>query len=153
MPPDCITARDSAFGRKSYNEGMKRRHFLLLPAAAAHAAETKAESLRGRLQVDEPPAILTADGRRVLVDGDAQVRGALRDKRLAGADFEVVGRFDEAGVFQAAPIHENPLFVHKDGKRLFVTYWCDVCAIRTRTPGICWCCQEETELDLRERKD
>jgi hypothetical protein len=31
-----------------------------------------------------------------------------------------------------------------------VTYWCAVCAIRTFTPGICWCCREETELDLLE---
>jgi hypothetical protein len=31
-----------------------------------------------------------------------------------------------------------------------VTYWCEVCAIRTYTPGECMCCQENTELDLRD---
>lgn len=95
----------------------------------------------------------TADGRRVPVDGDDQVRGVLRDKRVIGSEFEVIGRLDANGVFHAAPIHENPLFVYRDGQRLYVTYWCDICAIRTRTPDLCWCCREDTELDLRDRKD
>jgi hypothetical protein len=132
---------------------MRRRVLLLLPAAAFHAAASSPASVRGKLLASDPPAIETPDGRRIPVDGDDQVRGVLRDKRVIGSDFEVVGSLDPNGVFQAAPIHENPLFVHKSGQRLFVTYWCDICAIRTRTPGVCWCCQEETELDLRDRKD
>lgn len=119
----------------------------------AWAAETGATSLRGRLLAGEPPTVETAGGERVPVDGDEQVRAVLRDKRVIGSEFEVVGQKSAKGVFQAAPIHENPLFIHRGGKRLYVTYWCDVCAIRTRAPGICWCCQEETELDLRDRKD
>lgn len=154
MPHDCITGRTVHYpDDKDYNKIMRRRHLLLLPAAGIWAAEIEGKSLRGRLLGGEPPAIGTPDGRRVPVDGDAQVRGVLRDKRLLDSDFEVVGKMDDNGVFQAAPIHQNPLFVHRGGKRLYVTYWCDVCAIRTRTPGICWCCQEETELDLRDRKD
>jgi hypothetical protein len=121
--------------------------------AAGWAAEPGAASIRGRLEGGEPAVVVTADGRRVAVDGDEQVRGVLKDKRVIGSDFEVVGRMDANGVFQASPIHENPLFVHRGGRRLFVTYWCDICAIRTRTPGLCWCCQEDTELDLRDRKD
>ena len=144
MTLDCI---------RDYNNSVRRRHFFLLPAAGIFAAETGANALRGRLLAGEPPTVETADGRRVPVDGDEQVRGVLRDKRVIGAELEVVGRKDANGVFQAAPIHENPLFVHRGGKRLYVTYWCDICAIRTRTPGICWCCQEDTELDLRDRKD
>lgn len=132
---------------------MRRRHFFLLPAAGLWAAEPDGKALRGKLIAGEPPTIELPDGRRVPVDGDKQVRGVLRDTRVIGSDVEVLGHMDAKGVWQAAPIHENPFFVHKDGKRLYVTYWCDVCAIRTRTPGICWCCQEETELDLRDRKD
>lgn len=132
---------------------MRRRKFLFLPAAGLLAAEAEGKSLRGRLREGEPPTLELPDGRRVPVDGDKQVRGVLRDKRVIGSDLEVLGKMDSQGVWLAAPIHENPLFVHKDGKRLYVTYWCDVCAIRTRTPGVCWCCQEETELDLRDRKD
>jgi hypothetical protein len=45
------------------------------------------------------------------------------------------------------------MFVHQGGKRLFVTYWCDVCSIRTYTPGLCLCCRKETDLDLRESLD
>ena len=117
------------------------------------AYDSRPAALRGRLLASEPPSVETADGRRVRVDGDEQVRGVLRDKRVIGSEFEVIGRLDADGVFRAAPIHENPLFVHQGGKRLYVTYWCDICAIRTRTPDLCWCCREETELDLRDRKD
>ncbi|MBI2687144.1 MAG: hypothetical protein HYX27_12575 [Acidobacteria bacterium] len=132
---------------------MRRRYLLLFPLIAARAAELGAGTIRGWLTAGDQPLVVTSDGRRIPVDGDEQVRGVLRDKRVIGSDFEVVGQMGANGVFMAAPIHENPLFVHKGGKRLYVTYWCDVCAIRTRTPGVCWCCQEETELDLRERKD
>ena len=31
-----------------------------------------------------------------------------------------------------------------------VTYWCEVCAIRSYTPGLCVCCRDETTLDLRD---
>ncbi len=132
---------------------MERRRLILFLALAGRGLRAAAATLRGKLVPGEPPTVETADGRRVPVDGDNEVRGVLRDKRVIGSDFEVEGALGGNGVFQANPIHENPLFVHKGGKRLYVTYWCDVCAIRTRTPGVCWCCQEETELDLRERKD
>jgi len=139
--------------RNDYNGRVRRRHLLFLSAAGAWAAEVTGASVRGRLLAGPPPTLQTTGGRRIPVDGDEQVRGVLRDSRVIGSDFEVVGQLDANGVFQAAPIHENPLFIHRGGKRLFVTYWCDVCAIRTRTPGVCWCCQEDTELDLRDRKD
>ena len=48
------------------------------------------------------------------------------------------------------PFHTRPLYVIKDGKHLMVTFWCDTCSIRTYEPGPCWCCQRETELDLRD---
>lgn len=144
MTLDCI---------RDYNNSVRRRYFILLPAAGIFAAETVLRPLRGRLLAGDPPTVETADGRRVPVDGDEQVRGVLRDKRVIGSEVEVMGLLDPNGVFHAAPIHENPLFVHKGGKRLYVTYWCEICAIRTRTPGMCWCCQEDTELDLRDRKD
>ena len=132
---------------------MKRRHLLLIFAAGVRGAETRATALRGTLRAGEPPTVETAGGKRVPVDGDTEIRGVLRDKRVIGSDFEVMGNLDGNGTFQALAVHENPLFVYKGGRRLYVTYWCDVCAIRTRTPGVCWCCQEETELDLRDRKD
>jgi hypothetical protein len=60
----------------------------------------------------------------------------LNDKRLAGFDLEAKGRFT------------GP--VHKDGHVKVITYWCDVCSIRTYTPGPCRCGQKEPLLDLRD---
>ena len=135
-----------------YYDNMERRGFLLLfPTAAAllHAAENV---VRGRLTKtpDGQPALQFPDGKLVLLGGDADTVGVLKDQRLANTDFEVVGHDSSGGKFEVNPIHKRALFAYKDGKRLMVTYWCDVCAIRTYTPGICWCCRQETALDLIE---
>ena len=90
---------------------------------------------------------LESSGGVLLLTGDEATMGVLKDPRLAGADFEVHGKL-EAGTVSVNPIHTRALFVHKNGKRLLVTYWCDVCYIRTYTPGRCWCCQDDTRLDL-----
>ncbi len=97
----------------------------------------------------KPPALDTGE-RQIPLDGDPDTKGVLNDKRLAGAKLELKGTFLPAGTFLVDPIHTRALYVHKDGKRLFVTYWCEVCSIRTYTPGKCWCCQDDTALDLRE---
>ena len=115
------------------------------------AAPGESVSLRGRLvQAEGKPRIETG-GKTVYLDAaDEPVAGVLSDPRLAGADFEVVGHYTEPTRFLVDPVHTRPVFVHKGGKRLYVTYWCEVCAIRTYTPGKCWCCQKDTDLDLRE---
>jgi len=74
----------------------------------------------------------------------------LNDKRLAGMDLEAIGHFNSPGQFEVDPIHTKALFVHQNGKKLYITYWCDVCYIRTYAPGICVCCQKYTDLDLRD---
>jgi hypothetical protein len=111
-------------------------------------------ALRGKLDKapDGRPAIRTSDGRLVFVEGDEPTAGVLRDARLFGSEMELLGK-GEGDRFAVNPIHTSAIFVHKDGKRLRVTYWCEVCSIRTYTPGKCWCCQEETEIDLREAGD
>jgi hypothetical protein len=133
---------------------VERRHFLsglLLVPALCRAADS-AQTLRGKLEKspDSKPVLRAADGKIVQLTGDDDTMGVLNDARLAGADFEVVGSSPASGPFAINPIHTRAMFVHKDGKRFVVTYWCDVCAIRTYTPGICWCCREETALDLKE---
>ena len=85
-----------------------------------------------------------------MLSGDADTLGVLKDERLADTDFEVAGKAVGVGKFAVNPIHTHALFVHQKGKRLMVTYWCDVCAIRTYTPGLCWCCRENTAVDLRD---
>lgn len=111
-------------------------------------------SIRGKLSVNAAgKPVLAADGKMVVLEGDDATAAVLRDKRIAGMDVEAIGRFRAPEVFTINPIHTKAMFVHKDGKRLYITYWCDVCSIRTYSPGKCWCCQEETALDLRERSD
>lgn len=131
---------------------MRRRLFLLalLPAFRA-PAEAGKDTLRGKLKPDPAkPYIATSDGKRIFVEGDQPTNGVLRDQRLFDAGFEAIGRLVSPDRLVIDPIHTKAIFVHKDGKRLLITYWCEVCSIRTYTPGLCWCCQQETQLDLRE---
>lgn len=111
-----------------------------------------AKSLRGQLRQTEGGAatLELQDKRSIALAGDEPTIGVLNDPRLKDADFEVMGHFDGAARFAIDKIHTRSLFAHQDGKRLMVTYWCEICYIRTYTPGDCWCCQEWTTLDLRE---
>ena len=106
-------------------------------------------ALRGKLI--QPSTLLTQEGRRIQLAGDASTIGVVKDSRVIGNELEVMGTFKAPGEFEIGPIHTKSMYVLKNGQRLFVTYWCEVCSIRTYTPGKCWCCQEETELDLKER--
>ena len=131
---------------------MERRRILLLLPALPVLLRGQDSVVRGKLSASPSgaPGLTVEGGKFVILSGDPDTEGVLKDARLVGTDFEVVGRFAEGGKFQINPIHMRALFTYKTGKRLMVTYWCAVCAIRTYTPGICWCCREETELDLLE---
>lgn len=134
---------------------LNRRRFLpfVFLAAPALGMQTAAPPVEGTLTAgpDGRPAVRTADGRLIFLDGDKSTVGVLKDARVIGMDFEALGHFTAPDQFTIEPIHKRAMFVHKDGKRLMVTYWCDVCGIRSYTPGPCWCCQQETALDLREK--
>jgi hypothetical protein len=118
---------------------------------AAWAQAAKA-SLRGKLRPGDTPALLV-EGKEIALGGDKATMGVLGDARLKDADFEVRGEPAGDGKFQVDPIHTRSMFVHKQGKRLMISYWCEVCSIRTYSPGVCMCCQDETALDLKERFD
>jgi hypothetical protein len=120
--------------------------------AAACLAQSKPDTIQGTLvqTAGKPPALATADHRLISLDGDDATKGVLNDKRLAGFHLEAKGHFTAPEQFLVDPIHTKALFVHKDGHVKVITYWCDVCSIRTYTPGPCWCCQKETTLDLRD---
>jgi hypothetical protein len=124
----------------------------LAAAMAALAADPGPTVLTGTLTQREgkAAALTLPDQKLVELDGDPDTRGVLNDKRLSGAKLEVRGHYAASGKFQVDPIHTKAMHVHRNGKDLLITYWCDVCSIRTYTPGKCWCCQQETELDLRE---
>jgi hypothetical protein len=108
-------------------------------------------TLNGKLIITETGASLeTADHKEVALDGDSQTQKLLHDARLNGFNVEAKGHYTAAGRFLIDPIHTRALLVRKDGALKLITYWCDVCSIRSFTPGPCVCCQKETTLDLRD---
>jgi hypothetical protein len=125
---------------------------LVFVAGVVRAESSERASLRGTLALtaDGHPTVTTAEGKTVLLDGDEGTRSVVNDERLLGTDFEALGHFTTADRFAIEPIYTRAMFVHKDGKRLFITYWCNVCYIRTYVPGNCRCCQKYTDLDLTE---
>ncbi|MBX9601485.1 MAG: hypothetical protein K2X35_10785 [Bryobacteraceae bacterium] len=127
---------------------MDRRTLLSTLLAFRVLAASELQTLRGRKRAG---AKLELPGGVVItLAGDDETMLVLGDARLDGLDFEVAGRRSAPGVFQVEPIHIPALFLYRDGKRLRVSYWCDVCYIRTWAPGLCWCCRKETLLDPRE---
>jgi hypothetical protein len=131
-----------------------RRHlnslFLFLPLARARAAARP--SVAGRLQpvVNGNSSIQTTDGRQVRLDGDTSTKAVLRDPRVIREDFLALGEWRSKDLFQIDPIHLKAMFIRRGGKQLVITYWCEVCAIRTYAPGRCQCCQEDTAFDPRD---
>jgi hypothetical protein len=131
---------------------MLRRSLLAVFLPFTLAAKGETVSLRGSLRPGATPLLVT-QGKQVPLTGDKATLGVLADQRLADADFEINGAFQPDGSFLVNPIHTRAMFVHKQGKRLMISYWCEVCSIRTYSPGPCMCCQDETALDLKERFD
>ncbi len=134
---------------------MLRRTFssLLAASVALAAAAAEAKRIRGKLAPGPKPMLIT-DAGSVALTGDAGTLLVLGDLRLKDLDVEVLGQPANAAPgapFEIQPLHKRAVFVHKDSKRLMVTYWCEVCSIRTFTPGVCMCCQDETAVDLKER--
>jgi len=125
----------------------------MLAAVPAIAADLHpSDTLRGKLVLrdGQPPAVETAERKLVILDGDEPTRKVLGDQRLNGFEVEAKGRFSAADRFLIDPIHTRALLVRQGGKLRMVTYWCDLCSIRSYTPGPCVCCQRETTLELRD---
>ena len=93
-------------------------------------------------QENAPLTFLTTKGKRVRVAGDLFSNAQLRDPGLTGREWELEGEFGPEGHFEILR-----LFTIRQGKRHRVTYWCEICYIRSHEPGRCMCCQAETELE------
>lgn len=130
---------------------LTRRLFGGLLLATALSGRQVQERLRGTLK--KPARLAAAGGREIALEGDTETSAVLRDSRLLGLELEAVGEWADSGRFRVEPVHERGLFVVQNGKPLVITYWCEVCSIRTYSPGKCMCCQEETQLDLRDPAD
>ena len=127
---------------------MQRRALIFAPfTALALRAEASKTALRGKFSV---PGQLSTPKGKIKLTGDEATEKVLGDPRLNGFDFEALGRFTKANEFAIDPIHERAIWAYRGGQRLMVTYWCGVCYIRTYSPGECWCCQDDTQLDLKD---
>jgi hypothetical protein len=114
-------------------------------ALVSSFAKTASSVLRGRLK---PGSALATEQGVIALTSDTSTQKVLNDERIAGMELELNGHFVKAGQFAIDPMETHSMLAIKDGKRVRVTYWCDVCAIRSFTPGLCVCCQQETRLDL-----
>ena len=120
-----------------------------LAVVAVHGQAEAVEIIRGRLQAEtgQPPpegkalVLISSQDKKIILTGDEFSEGQLRDPRLAGREWEFEGKFTADGSFTI-----YKLFTLKDGKRHRVTYYCEICHIYTHEPGLCMCCQDETEL-------
>ena len=119
--------------------------------ALSMAASLPGLAVRGKLgqNADHQPVLIQGN-KQIVLSGDAPTQLILKDERLRGSDFEAVGHFTAPDHFEIDPIHTVAMFVYKDGQRRKITYWCDVCYIRTLSPGTCVCCQKYTDLDLQD---
>jgi hypothetical protein len=136
---------------------MKRRAVLaFLPvglswsALAARAGDDQV--ITGKLRPGEKPVLAAVD-KEIALTGDKGTLSVLADERLKDAQMEMHGAWAEGGVFKVGPLHTRAMYVLKGGQKLMISYWCSVCSIRTYTPGKCMCCQDETDLDLRDKID
>ncbi|MDE0103454.1 MAG: hypothetical protein OXN89_13845 [Bryobacterales bacterium] len=119
-----------------------RASYTILVLAASGSA---AEVARGTLAAPtdgEPLRLLTEAG-SLSLDLDEGLEATMRDPQLRERTWEVRGRRAEDGQFLVEKI-----FTVKDGVLHRVTYYCVICHITTHEPGLCMCCQGDT--DLRE---
>lgn len=116
---------------------------LVAGTPAATTSSTTEQALHGKIrqQTGKPPMIVTPDQKAYTVTGDDFTKAQMADSRLNGREIEVDGHFTSATNFEA-----THLYTIKNGKRYDITYWCDVCSIRTHLPGPCMCCQGPTQL-------
>ena len=125
------------------------RWFRTLTALAlAVTAGASTVALRGRLAPPvegEPLRLVTEDGAAVELVSDEGLELTMRDSQLAQRTWEVRGQRGEDG-----RIRVEKIFTVKDGELYRVTYYCEICHITTHEPGLCMCCQGDT--DLREIK-
>jgi hypothetical protein len=124
---------------------------LFVVAALCLAADSREGAIvRGKIIVkDGQPTVLeTTDRKLVKLDGDDQTKKVLADPRINGFEAQAKGRFATPDRFVIDPSHTHPMLVKKDGHLKLVSYWCDICTIRSYAPGPCACCQKDTALDL-----
>lgn len=119
---------------------------MLVLALTISASAATTTTLRGRLDAPadgSPLRLVTVDGDVIELAADEGLEATMRDPQLADRDWEIRGESTDGGQFAVTKI-----FTVKDGVLHRVTYYCLICHITTHEPGLCMCCQGDT--DLRE---
>lgn len=123
-----------------------RRFAALGALVLAVSALASAEVIRGTLVApvpDESLRLALTGGGTVELELDERLELTMRDPQLAKRLWELRGEHQDGGRFAVEKI-----FTVKDGELHRVTYYCEICHITTHEPGLCMCCQGDT--DLRE---
>ncbi|GAB4365045.1 MAG: hypothetical protein OHK0021_08780 [Bryobacter sp.] len=129
------------------NKIVQNRRIFLFATASSLALGQGESVIKGRLQKGRQ--LRTADG-TVTLEADESIGALLDDERVIGMELEIEGQSKTANQFAVNPVHRKPVYTYADGRRLLVSYWCDVCYIRFYRPGTCWCCQKEVLLDPKD---
>ncbi len=115
------------------NEAVARKYGVRLDADAAESVA----------------ALETADGELIPIMKEDRGRGFWKDARLRGIDLELlVRRYKGLPMVQVIRVYRL-----KEGKKLELDYWCDVCAIQMFELKQCECCQGPTRLRERPVED
>ena len=128
------------------SEIILRRFAVLGALLLAVSAPASTTAIRGTLLppvAGETLQLALASGGTVGLELDEGLELTMRDPQLAKRLWEVRGRHEAGGRFVV-----DKIFTVKDGELHRVTYYCEICHITTHEPGLCMCCQGDT--DLRE---
>jgi hypothetical protein len=108
------------------------RVFLLLLVAGLCWGTQPELSIRGKLVQRDGVPYLDSAGKLVTLEGEPETMQVLRDARLKGEDLEIIGHYTAPAKFAVGPFYESKSnFVHKGGKKYTISYWFEVCSIRT----------------------
>ncbi|MDE0260926.1 MAG: hypothetical protein OXJ37_00790 [Bryobacterales bacterium] len=128
------------------SEILFRRFAVVGALVLAVSALASAEAIRGTLvtpTAGEKLQLALASGGTLDLELDEGLDLTMRDPQLAKRLWELRGQRQDGGRFAVEKI-----FTVKDGELHRVTYYCEICHITTHEPGLCMCCQGDT--DLRE---
>jgi hypothetical protein len=90
----------------------------------------------------------TPEGHLLPLVEDVRGRSFRKDDRLRAMEVELLARRYEGAAF----LQVIRIFEIKDGSKLEIDYWCDICSIAMYELKPCDCCQGEIELRRREVK-
>jgi hypothetical protein len=116
---------------------------VLLQEALQRRGVKSAEEFKSQVVLE------TNDGELIPIVPDWRGRALYQDKRLRDRKIELIGSREKAAPY----LQVQMIFVFdKQGTRLYMDYWCDICSIAMYEIKPCDCCQEEIRLRLEPQE-